>query len=109
MPHIRIRGVKNEVVQKFSDGMNDELAKVMQTSPDNFTVEAIQTQFFNRGQADAGYPFVEVFWFERTPEIKEQAARYITDRLRAITGAPDIAVVFREIEKTDYFENGSHF
>lgn len=106
MPHLRVRGVSDQVVEKFSEGVNEELARLIQTTPDNFTIESIQTHYFG---ANAPYPFIEVYWFERTKEIKEQVAQFLTARMRSLVGETDIAVVFWPIEKTNYFENGVHF
>ncbi len=109
MPHLRVRGVKPEVVQKLSENLNTELAAMIQTSPDNFTIEHVGTLFFLNGKAELGYPFVEVLWFDRPTEIRSRVAEHLTMRLRALVGPTDVAVVFVPLKPQDYFENGKHF
>src|SRR5690606_25730468 len=101
MPHIRIRGVSEKTVQEFSQGLNEELARLIQTTPDNFTIELIASQYFEQGKAISSYPFIEVLWFERTQEIKGQVAKFMTEKMRALLGAVDVAVIFVPIEKTN--------
>lgn len=109
MPHIRLRGMTAEQVQRLSENLADELAPILETTRDNFTIELVQTQFFEGGQPHGGYPFCEVLWFERSAAHRQRCAEWLTNTIRQITKATDIAVVFSPIEKTNYFENGKHF
>lgn len=109
MPHLRFRAVKNEVVQSLSASLPNELAQIMNTAEDNFTFEAIPTEFYSAGQASNSYPFVEVLWFERPQDVQDRAAKVITDQLRNRTNAVDIVVVFLALNKHSYYENGEHF
>ena len=109
MPHLRFRGVKAVVVQQLSESIHHELATLIGTPSENFTFELVQTQFFSQGVADGDYPFIEVLWFERGPEVKQAVASHLTDCVRKINGASDVAVVFRPLDRKDYFENGNHF
>ena len=109
MPHIRFRSVKAEYVQELSELLCKGLAEAMFTSMDNFTFEAVTTQFFCAGQKTESYPFVEVLWFERTPEIQDHAARLITEQVKKIGGYEDVIVIFQSLNKAAYYENGEHF
>lgn len=109
MPHIRLRGMSSENVKRLSESLADELAPILETTKDNFTIELIQTQFFERGTAISGYPFCEVLWFERSEAHRQKCADWLTAMIKKITNAPDVAVVFCPIEKSNYFENGKHF
>jgi phenylpyruvate tautomerase PptA (4-oxalocrotonate tautomerase family) len=109
MPHIRIRGINPEQALKFSETFKAEAATIVNTSADNFTIELIETKFFHEGTIDPGYPFIEVLWFERPQEVKDRFATHITERMRRVTNAKDVAVLFVPLQKEDYFENGNHF
>lgn len=109
MPHIRFRSVKNEHVQQLSGVLVKELAQAMNTSEDNFTVESIATQFFQNGKEINSYPFVEVLCFPRPQEVQDVSARIITEKVKGLTQAEDVIVVFNLLSKTAYYENGTHF
>jgi phenylpyruvate tautomerase PptA (4-oxalocrotonate tautomerase family) len=109
MPHIRIRALNEAVVQKLSLELPQELAPLMQTSLDNFTVEKVATDFYQNGQRTEGDPMIEVLWFDRGQEIKNQCAVRITEIAKKHDPAEYIAVVFTAIPPTNYFENGKHF
>ncbi|MGE5086146.1 MAG: DUF1904 domain-containing protein [Bacillota bacterium] len=108
MPHIRFRALNSEQVATLSKTLLTDLASIIQTSEDNFTFELVQTQFFTQGQVSDGYPFVEVLWFERTPEVQQRVATLITENIKELI-ATDVAVVFQPLLQTNYFENGQHF
>lgn len=109
MPHIRIRGLTDQAVQNLSQTLPQELASLMQTDVDNFTIEKIATQFYNAGVPTEGSPMIELFWFDRGQEIKNTSAKRITELVRKQSTAEHIAVVFTAIPKESYFENGEHF
>lgn len=109
MPHLRIRAVQKEKMQQLSRSLIPELAKLLNSPEDNFTLELIASDFFHQGQETASYPFVEILWFARPQILQDQTARLITDQLRSLTQAVDIVVVFQTLEKSAYYENGNHF
>jgi hypothetical protein len=109
MPHIRLRGMSTEQAGELSQSLPASLAPILETTVDNFTVELVQTQFFQQGSANSGYPFCEVLWFERSADHRQRCADWLTAEIRRLTAASDVAVVFFPIERSDYFENGKHF
>lgn len=109
MPHIRVRAVPCDVVQKLSESLPEKLSIAINTPIDNFTIESISTIFYANGQLTESYPFVEVLWFPRSQEIQNECARIITDQVKTMTSAEDVVVVFRVLEKSAYYEDGSHF
>lgn len=112
MPHLRIRALSETAVKALSVTLPQELSKVLNTPVDNFTVEKIATTFYRGGteisdsEAD---PMVEFLWFERGPEAREAAAKKVTELVKPHTKSEYIAVVFTNIPKDNYFENGKHF
>ncbi|WP_413288153.1 DUF1904 domain-containing protein [Bdellovibrio sp. HCB337] len=109
MPHIRFRALQSQQVRQLSQELSPVLASAIQTSEDNFTFELIQTQFFSQGQETTSYPFVEVLWFARSQDVQDRCALIITEKVKTLTKAEDVVVVFSTLEKTAYYENGKHF
>ncbi len=109
MPHIRIRSLDDSAVQKLSLELPTELAQILQTPVDNFTVEMIATQFYKNGVRAEGDPLIEVLWFDRGQEKKNLCAKKITELVQKFSSAEYISVVFTVIPKESYFENGEHF
>ncbi|MDG0815983.1 DUF1904 domain-containing protein [Bdellovibrio svalbardensis] len=110
MPHIRMRAMTEEHVAKLSGVLAKELAVAVHTDIDNFTFELVETKFFTQGKATKSYPFVEVLWFPRSQESKNACARIITDHIKELVGKEeDVVVLFKELAKESYYENGKHF
>ncbi|MCC2679100.1 MAG: hypothetical protein K0R29_1676 [Pseudobdellovibrio sp.] len=112
MPHLRIRALNDEAVKALSKTLPAELSKVLNTSEDNFTVEKIATTFYRAGAAVAEAqldPMVEILWFERGAEARDAAAKKVTELVKAHSASEFISVVFINIPKDNYFENGKHF
>lgn len=109
MPHLRFRALNQEQTQKLSQDLLPELAQIVNTAEDNFTFELVDTQFFYKGKTTESFPFVEVFWFERPQEVQDKVATFITDKVKSFSKADDVVVVFTELKKSSYYENGKHF
>ena len=112
MPHIRIRAMTEDNVKSLSQVLPKELSQIMNTSEDNFTVEKVQTVFYRNGSVvhdGQGDPMIEIQWFDRGQEVKAASAKKVTELVHSLTKAEYIAVVFFDLPKTDYFENGTHF
>lgn len=112
MPHLRIRSLSERAVKDLSRSLPKELAVLLNTSEDNFTVEKVATTFFRNGEVVAdgsGDPMVELLWFDRGAEARAATAAKITSLVKAHSQSEYIAVVFTDIPKDHYFENGQHF
>jgi hypothetical protein len=109
MPHIRFKSVSDKHMKTLSKSLPKPLAQAMETTEDNFSFELMEHQYYAQGKKVKSYPFVEISWFERSQDCKTKSAKIITDQIRKLTKADDIAVVFIPIEKSDYFENGKSF
>lgn len=112
MPHIRIRAMTEVDVKNLSQTLPKELSALMNTPEDNFTVERLPTVFYRNGAVVAdreGDPMIEVHWFDRGAEMKQAAANKVTELVRNVSKSEYIAVVFFDLPKANYFENGKHF
>lgn len=112
MPHLRIRALNDSAIKALSMTLPKEMAKILNTPEDNFTVEKIPTTFYRKGeimseaQAD---PMIEIFWFDRGLDIRDEAAKKVTELVRQYSDSQYIAVVFVNCPKDNYYENGVHF
>lgn len=109
MPHLRIRGMKEEEITKISTELLDELVRIINVPRDHFTIEYIPSTFICDGNINANkYPFVEVLWFNRGEKIMNETANVITQFIKPFE-YDDIAVYFNDLKKEHYYENGEHF
>ncbi|OQX38717.1 MAG: hypothetical protein B0D91_03285 [Oceanospirillales bacterium LUC14_002_19_P2] len=94
----------------ISKELVDSLSELVGCPQDHFTLEHIPSTFIVDGAEDAGYPFVEMLWFAREPEVQDKVASCLTQMIRRVTDDnTDIAVVFHKLVEQDYYENGEHF
>jgi len=109
MPHLRIRGMKEEEIAKISTELLDELVRIIKVSRDHFTIEYIPSTFIFDGNINTkSDPFVEVLWFDRGEQIMKETANVITQFIKPFD-YKDIAVYFSDLKKEHYYENGEHF
>ncbi|MFD1384470.1 DUF1904 family protein [Rhodanobacter aciditrophus] len=110
MPHIRVRGLPLEDLESVSDLLVENLAELTETPNSHFTLEYQASTFFAVGGASPAYPFIEILWFDRGPEVKAKVAQAVDDLFRPLVNAgQDITTIFRDLKGSDYFENGEHF
>jgi len=110
MPHLRIRALSDSAVKALSVSLPSELAKILNTPEDNFTVEKISTTFYRGGEVFAeADPMVEFLWFDRGLEVRDAAAKKVTDLVGLYTKSEFITVVFTDLPKDSYYEYGKHF
>ena len=108
MPHLRMRAIKAEDVQKLSSELLPLLASTINTAEDNFTFEKIETRFFFKGKEVTSFPMIEVLWFPRPQEIQDKVAKIINEKVKDLIN-DDIIVIFTNLTKAGYYENGAHF
>ncbi|MED1470141.1 DUF1904 family protein [Bacillus salipaludis] len=108
MPHLLIRGVTVEQVKTISKPLVQELADLCACGKDNFTLEVVQSTFVFDEREVPGYPFIEVKWFERGQEIRDEFANIITKQVQSLE-IPEVEVAFSTFRKSDYYLNGKSF
>ncbi|WP_026576681.1 DUF1904 family protein [Bacillus sp. UNC438CL73TsuS30] len=108
MPHLFIRGVTVEQVKTISKPLVQELADLCACGTDNFTLEVVQSTFVFDEREVPGYPFIEVKWFERGQEIRDEFANIITKQVQTIE-IPEVEVAFSTFKESDYYFNGKSF
>jgi hypothetical protein len=108
MPQLRLRGINKDKFINQSKAMIDEMEKLLGCPRSYFTIECMDSVFIMDNNEVSGYPFVEVYWFDRGQDIKDEAAKIITKYVR-LSGYENIDVIFFNLSKNDYYENGEHF
>ncbi|UHA75031.1 DUF1904 family protein [Paenibacillus sp. 481] len=105
MPHLLVRGVKPEQLARVSQPLVDELAAICQCGTDNFTIECLQTVGVFAGEVVPSFPFVEVAWFERGDNARDQFAQAVTKHIQAL-GITEIEVAFTTYSADQYYIEG---
>ncbi|WP_055666953.1 DUF1904 domain-containing protein [Desnuesiella massiliensis] len=108
MPALKFKGIEVEKLRFASKELIDELEQLLQCPRSYFTLEVIQSIFVRDGELVKGSPVVEVAWFDRGQETQDEAAKVITKHVNAM-GYKEVDVIFMNLEKNKYYENGEHF
>ncbi|MGZ0052078.1 DUF1904 family protein [Brevibacillus gelatini] len=108
MPHLIVRGIQAEQMATISEPLTEELAALCQCGTDNFTIECLQTTGVFGGKVVASFPFIEVGWFERGQETRDQFAKIVTKHVLSL-GIPEVEMAFVAYQKEGYYANGEHF
>lgn len=109
MPHIRFKAVSMDVVKELSKVLPKDLAQIINTTEDNFSFELVNSQFFENGTVTAFYPFIEFAWFDRGQAVQDEVAKLLTREIKKRMAVEYVAVVFYDLPKSSYYENGEHF
>ncbi|MGC5324784.1 DUF1904 family protein [Brevibacillus sp. SYSU BS000544] len=105
MPHLLIRGIKPEQLCEISKPMVEELALVCECGTDNFTLEVLSTTGVFDGKVVPSFPFIEVAWFERGPEVRNRFAEAVTKHVLSL-GLPEVEIAFVAYREDSYYING---
>ncbi|WP_305857942.1 DUF1904 domain-containing protein [Balneatrix alpica] len=108
MPQLRLHGIELDKALAGSTELVDQLTAEVQCPRDYFTMEVVQGTFIQDGQVSAGYPFVEVLWFDRGQQVQDITAKVLTKWVQGM-GYPNVDVFFIALQKSAYYENGEHF
>lgn len=108
MPILKFNAIAVHNVCTMSQGLVDDLQKLMQCPREYFSLEVVQSIYVKDAEIISGPPMVEVYWFDRGQEVQDQAAKIITKFIQD-TGHPDVDVIFFALAENRYYENGEHF
>ncbi len=110
MPNLRFRAVSVDTLQRISAPLMADLCALTGGKPEFVTLECVPSQWVRDGQPEAGFPFVELVWFERPQEMQDAAAALITRHLKGVLGEQTYVVVqVLPIVKSHYYSNGQHY
>ena len=110
MPHLKIRGIEKKLIVENSKEIIDTLVSIVECERDWFTIEHLDTEYiFDGKNSKEGYTFVDVYWFERTLEIKKAVADSLTKIIKRINNGRDCCIIFFPLLGENYCDNGEFF
>ncbi len=114
MPHFRISGLDAKQVQFLSGTLSEDLSRALDCPIDWVTFSCTAPTLFCNGEVFTGTVFVHVEWFDRGEGVRDTVASILTDgilqksKIQFIT-PPSIDVIFVDLKKENYYENGNHY
>lgn len=108
MPALKFKSIAAEKIRIISKKLIDELEELLKCPRSYFSLEISQSIYVKDGDFAPGNPVVEVAWFDREQELQDKAAKIITRYVNSI-GINEVDVIFIELNKNRYYENGEHF
>ncbi len=117
MPNIRFSGIDIPRVKKLSEILSESLAKAIDCPIDwiTFSIGAMgDGNLFCNGKLLGDTVFVHVEWFNRGLDVKDAVAKIITDSVLdtkrfKFAEIKTVNIIFVDIEKSNYYENGVHY
>ncbi len=113
MPHIDINGLNKEQVRGLSAEISADLSKVIDCPPDWITF-SVSSEIFSNGSLVNDTVIIHVEWFDRGREVKDMVVKILTDAVLQSTRAEfaeieTVDIIFVDLDKSNYYENGEHF
>lgn len=109
MPHLKVRGMDKKALIENSKEIIDGLTEIIKCDRTWFTIEHIDTEYIYDGKIVDGYTFVELYWFERTPEVKATVGEFLTKAIKKINEDKDCCIIFFPLLGENYCDNGIFF
>ncbi len=109
MPRIIFDNLDNKTVKMLSTNLTSSLSKAIDCPEDWFTFVAQNNGMFCGGEEIDDTVFVSVEWFDRGEKVKNTVAGIITDVVSDIKTVETVTIVFKKLEKPDYYENGNPY
>lgn len=108
MPQLRFHAIDSAMIKQVSTAMTTELGTMLECDRENFVLEQVSSSYIWDGADSTGYPFIEVYCFDRGEKAFDQMADVITKHMLA-AGCPGVDVAFILLERRRYYEDGKHF
>lgn len=114
MPNFRFSGIDIPRIKELSKELTESLSKALDCPTDwiTFSVGSFgDGNIFCNGEILKNEVFVHVEWFDRGEIVKDSVAKIITDGVLStkefkFAEIKNVTVIFRNIPKEDYYENG---
>jgi hypothetical protein len=105
MPQLTVRGINVQIMTEISKPLVEEMAAICECGTDNFTIDCLNVVSVFGGETAETYPFIEVAWFERGPEVRDRLAQALVRQLR-LEGIAEVEVAFKVYREDSYYVGG---
>lgn len=103
MPQITVKGLTDAQMKEISTPLVQQLAQAIGCPEDWLILELVPTTFYSEGKQAAGFPIVEVSWFDRPDEVRQQVAQILRRQIAPL-GYPLMQVIFTTLHQEAFFE-----
>lgn len=108
MPIMKFNGIHKEDIRSISTSVVDALQDLLNCPRHYFVLEIIDNTYVFEGKYVTCAPRIDVFWFDRGQEIRDQYAKIVTDKMNCC-GYENLDICFFPLNQDHYYENGVHF
>lgn len=108
MPHLNFKNIERNKVKQLCKELTPQLAKEIDCPEDWITFSHMESQTFVQGEDNDDIVFVNVEWFPRTQEVQDKVASVLHNGV-VETGSKEVVIIFNELKKEAYYEEGQHF
>lgn len=105
MPHLTFRGFTDDQVQKASDVLIPNLAKLLDCPEDYFIFDNLLVSSFYKGEKAATFPYINIAWFERGKTQRDAMAQVITKAMFEL-GVAELEIGYTVLAEDGYYING---
>ena len=103
MPHIIVRGVPEQELRDLSPAFKQVVVSAAQLNPDHLKIFYSPIRRVDQPEEVA----VDVYWMPRPQELCDRVARDVTSFWQE-RGKGFVQVIFTELARNHFYENGSH-
>lgn len=105
MPQLTFRGFTDNQVQKASEILIPELAKLLDCPEDYFMFDMLSVSSYSKGQKAVTFPYINIAWFERGKAQRDAMAQMITRAMHGL-GVPELEIGYTVLNEEGYYING---
>lgn len=110
MPRIIYKNISPEDVCVLSKELSRKSAEIVGCPVDWLTFECVHNYLFVDGDDQTmNTLFIEVEWFKRSQDQQDELAMYLYEELTKRYTTREITIIFKDLNKEDYYEEGKNF
>lgn len=108
MPHIKFHNFTEDEVVTIFENTVTKLSKAIDSPVDWFQYINLNSKITIETTTDTKVCYVIVDWFKRADAVKKEVVDILDQEIRK-HGFSEVVIYFNDLEKTNYFEDGSSF
>ena len=103
MPQITVKGFTDSQMKTVTPALSQKLSSAIGCPEDWLIFELVPTTFYAGGQQTAGFPIIEVSWFDRADNVREEVAGILRDTAFEL-GYSLVQVIFTTLQPARFYE-----